>query len=67
MVLHARESIHHINELAAAFGTMTKEDRMSFTSELNRLAARDEPPMERPKSMAEFATQMGGMTKIATG
>jgi hypothetical protein len=58
-VLHARESIHRINEYAAGAGTLEKESADNFIADLTRIASGDarapEPVLPRPKSMAEVA------------
>jgi hypothetical protein len=62
-VLHARESIHRINEIAAGNGLMDKGAADSFIADLNHLASGSakpvEPVMKRPKSMEQMQQLLG--------
>jgi hypothetical protein len=57
-ILHARESIHHINELSIAFGSMDKEQSQNFIADLEQMSQRKarpaEVPLGRPKSTEEM-------------
>jgi hypothetical protein len=64
-VLHARESIHSINESIYAQGYMDKDKAEAFISDLERLAARAHEregraeQIARPQSMEEMMVLLG--------
>jgi hypothetical protein len=57
-VIHARESIHRINEMIYAAGNMKEESGRAFIGDLQRIAARayegSSAVAERPRSMEDM-------------
>jgi len=68
-ILHARESIHHINELSIAFGSMDKEQSQNFIADLEQMSQRKarpaSVPLGRPQSM-EGMHRLLGMSSTKT-
>lgn len=70
-VLHARESVHRINEMMYAQGNMKKEHGSAFIDDLQRIAAMAwedrQPRTVRPASMQQMKDLTSGIPGMRMG